>query len=72
MFARIGLLALAVMVGSEAFVASATILWPLAAIAHLGAMFENGALAVALILGVAAGVWLWQRALHPGGGEAGF
>lgn len=72
MLARIGLLALALMVGSEAFVASATVLWPIAALSHLGTLFENGAIGFALLLGAAAACWLWLRATKRPEGETGF
>lgn len=62
MLAKLGLAALVILVGSETFALSAAVLWPLAALSHLGAAVQNGALILSGLLGVVAGVAIFRMA----------
>lgn len=58
MLAKIGALALVLMVGAEAFVMSAAVLLSAAALAHASAQAQTYLLALSVILGVAAAIWM--------------
>lgn len=62
MLAKVGFIALVVLVGSEAFVMVSAVLYPLAAMLHLGAPVQKAALGLALIAGLAAGAWIGASA----------
>jgi uncharacterized membrane protein len=63
MLEKIGIAALVILVASESFAFSEAVLWALAAVMHLGEAVQKGTFAVAALLGVAAGWWIWQSAL---------
>lgn len=62
MLAKVGALALSVLVGAETFAMAAAILWPLAAITGLGVDGRTAALVVAGLLGAGAAIWIGRRA----------
>ncbi len=65
MLAKIGLLALAVLIASESFAVSAAILWPLAVLWHLSRTYQTGAFGVAALIGALAGGWMLKVATAP-------
>lgn len=64
MIAKIGFIALVLLVGAESFVGAAAIFWPLTALAHLGRPFEIAAFGLAGIVGAAAAVWMGAVAIR--------
>ncbi|MGE0407914.1 MAG: hypothetical protein AB7P23_01480 [Amphiplicatus sp.] len=72
MLARLGVVALVVLLGSETFVMSGAVLWPIAALLHLGTSAQIGALALAALMGAGAGGWIGWRAMKVKGETSGF
>lgn len=62
MLEKLGFAATMVLVASTASVLVAGILWPVTALAHLGHVAEEAALAIAGVAGIGTAVWIGWRA----------
>lgn len=58
MLAKLGFVALIVMVGVESSILVSAILWPLVVFLHAGVLLTDGAIAFAVLAGLAAAVWI--------------
>lgn len=72
MIAKLGLAALVVLVGSETFVVTGAMLWPIVALSHLGSAVQTGAIIAAAVAGLAAGVWIAMHAARAKSETSGF
>jgi hypothetical protein len=64
MWKCVGLAALVVLVASESFAFFGAVFWALTEFFHLGKIAENGALALAVVLALAAGYWIYHSATN--------
>lgn len=64
MWKAIGLVSLVVLVASECFAFFGAVFWALAELLHFGKLFEDGAFALAALIALAAGVWIYRSAIE--------